>query len=115
MTCSRLLHRAVFASIVVASAVVLTFAASAQDAAKFVVTNIAEKPLASLPSGDLYWTAETFSTLTAAEAAMKDTSVAAEIDGKAWLLTLGPEDKVGQGGHWIASIGPIDRFEASHT
>ena len=27
--------------------------------------------------------------------------------------TLGPEDKVGHGGHWMTSIGPIDRFEAS--
>lgn len=112
MTWNRLLHGAIFASTVVASAVVLSCAASAQDEPKFVVTKVAEMPLASLPTGDLYWTAETFSTLDAAKAATTDAAVAVEIDGTAWLLTLGPEDKVGHGGQWMASIGPIDRFEA---
>jgi quercetin dioxygenase-like cupin family protein len=113
MTWNHLLHRAIFVSTVVASPVVLTCAASAQDAPKFVVTKVAEKPVASLPPGDLYWTAETFSSLDAAKAAMTDSAVAVEIDGKAWLLTLGPENKVGHGGKWMTSIGPIDRFEAS--
>ena len=107
-----LLHRAIIASTVVASATALSSAALAQDAPKFVVNKVAEKSLANLPAGDLYWTAETFSTLDAAKAAAMDPAVAVEIDGMAWLLTLGPEDKVGHGGHWMTSIGPIDRFEA---
>ena len=112
MIWNRLLHCAFVAASVVLPAVGLAGAASAQDAPKFVVTKVAEKPLAGLPPGDLYWTAETFPTLDAAKAATTDTAVAVEIDGKAWLLTLGPEDKVGHGGQWMTSIGPIDRFEA---
>ncbi len=112
MTRNRILHGAIFASAVVASAVVLTGTASAQDAPKFVVTKVAEKALTSLPKGDLFWTAETFATLDAAKAATTETAVAVEIDGTAWLLTLGPEDKVGHGGRWMTSIGPIDRFDA---
>ena len=101
---------------VVASAVLpvvgLANDVSAQEAPKFVVTKVAEKPLARLPEGNLYWTAETFSTLDAAKAATTDAAVAVEIDGMSWLLSLGPEDKVGHGGQWMASIGPIDRFDA---
>lgn len=112
MIWNRLLQCVVVSASVVLPAPELVGAASAQDAPKFVVTNMAEKPLAGLPTGDLYWTAETFPTLDAAKAATTDTAVAVEIDGMAWLLTLGPEDKVGHGGHWMTSIGPIDRFEA---
>jgi quercetin dioxygenase-like cupin family protein len=100
------------AASVVVPAAGLVSAVSAQDAPKFVVNKVAERNLASLPPGDLYWTAETFSTLDEAKAATTDTAVAVEIDGEAWLLTLGPENKIGHGGRWMASIGPIDRFEA---
>ena len=113
MICKNLLIYAFVTVSLVLPTVDFTGAASAQDAPKFVVKKVAEKPLAGLPPGDLYWTAETFSTLDAAKAAMTDTAVAVEIDGKAWLLTLGREDKVGHGGHWITSIGPIERFDAS--
>jgi quercetin dioxygenase-like cupin family protein len=109
---NRLLKFAFLAVSVALPAVVLTGAAAAQEAPKFVVNKVAEKPLAALPSGDLYWTAETFSTLDAAKAAETDTAVAVEIDGVAWLLTLGPVDNVGHGGRLVASIGPIDRFDA---
>jgi quercetin dioxygenase-like cupin family protein len=85
---------------------------AAQSQEKFVVDKVAEKPLQSLPDGDLYWTAETFPSLDEANAAVGDASVAAEVGGKAWLFTIGPEDKVGHGGAWVASVGPIDRFEA---
>lgn len=112
MIANRLLQGAFVAASVVLPAIEFGGAAFAQDAPKFVVNKVAEKPLASLPPGDLYWTAETFATLDAAKAAMTATAVAVEIDGKAWLLTLGPENKVGHGGHWMTSIGPIDRFEA---
>jgi len=109
---NRLMHHFFVATIAVSPAAGLQGTASAQDAPKFVVTKVAEQPLAALPPGDLYWTAETFPTLDAAKAATTDTAIAVEIDGMAWLLTLGPEDKVGHGGHWMTSIGPIDRFDA---
>lgn len=112
MTWNRLLQFFFVAACAVLPAVGLVDVASAQEAPKFAVTKLAEKPLAQLPPGDLYWTAETFSTLDAAKAATTDAAVAVEIDGVSWLLTLGPEDKIGHGGQWMASIGPIDRFDA---
>ena len=90
----------------------LTSAALAQGQGKFVVEKIAEKPIAALPDGEIFWTIETFDALDAAEAAVGATSIAAEIDGKAWLFTLGPEDAVGHGGQLVASVGPIQRFDA---
>lgn len=112
MIWNRLLQCAFVAASVVLPAVELVGVASAQDAPKFVVNKVAEKLLAGLPPGDLYWTVETYWTLDAAKTATADTAVTVEIDGMAWLLTLGPEDKVGHGGDWMMSIGPIDRFEA---
>lgn len=85
-------------------------AAQSQD--KFVVEKIGERSIAALPDGDLYWTAETFSTLEEAEAAVGETNLAVELDGKAWLLTLGPKDDKGHGGEIVASVGPIQRFDA---
>jgi quercetin dioxygenase-like cupin family protein len=112
MILNRLLYCTFIAASVAVPFLELTGTASAQEAPKFVVNKVAERNLASLPPGDLYWTAETFSSLDEANAATTDTAVAVEIDGEAWLLTLGPEDKIGHGGLWMASIGPIDRFEA---
>jgi quercetin dioxygenase-like cupin family protein len=109
---NRLIKHIFFAASVVLPTAGLAGAAEAQEAPKFVVNKVAEKPLAALPPGDLYWTAETFATLDAAKAAATDTAVAVEIDGVAWLLTLGPADKVGHGGRLVTSIGPIDRFDA---
>lgn len=87
--------------------------AGAQEQAEFVVNPVAEKVLTALPDGgDLYWHVATFATMEEAEAAATDAGVAAEVDGKAWLLTLGPEGAVEHGGENVATIGPIDRFEA---
>jgi quercetin dioxygenase-like cupin family protein len=85
---------------------------AAQDDPKFVVEMVAEKPLAALPDGELFWHAETFATIEEATAAATPQGVPAEAGGKVWLLTLGPEDMPGQGGESVATIGPIDRFDA---
>jgi quercetin dioxygenase-like cupin family protein len=85
---------------------------AAQSQEKFVVEKIGERSIAALPDGDLYWTAETFSTLEEAEAAVGETNLAVELDGKAWLLTLGPKDDKGHGGEIVTSVGPIQRFDA---
>jgi quercetin dioxygenase-like cupin family protein len=79
---------------------------------EFVVEKVAEKSIDALPEGDLYWTAETFASLDEAKAAGSDASIVAEVDGKAWLLTIGSEDPVGHGGEWVASVGPLTRFDA---
>ncbi len=86
--------------------------AAAHEEPKFGVDLVAEKPLKALPNGDLYWEAETFATFDAGKAAATETGVAAEIGGKVWLLTLGPKDMAGHGGKWVATVGPIDRFDA---
>lgn len=85
---------------------------AADSPAKFAVDMIAEKSIAALPEGELFWTAETFPTLAEAKAVAGETNIAVEVDGKAWLLTLGPEDHKGHGGQVVASIGPIQRFDA---
>jgi hypothetical protein len=54
---------------------------------QFVVTPVAEKKLAQLPAGPLYWWVENFPTLAQAHAAEGPTSLAAEAAGKVWLLT----------------------------
>lgn len=101
------------APVLLGMAIALTaWEAGAQDQPEFVVEPVAEKPLAALPDGDLFWHAETFATLADAEAAASPQGVPAEADGKAWLLTLGPEDMPAQGGEHVATFGPIDRFDA---
>lgn len=95
-----------------AAAMLMPGAGAADGPAKFAVDVIAEKSLPALPAGELFWTAETFPTLAEAKAAAGETNIPVEIDGKAWLLTFGPEDDKGHGGQMVASIGPIQRFDA---
>ncbi len=95
-----------------AAAMLLPGEGAADGEARFAVEMIAEKSIAALPEGKLFWTAETFPTLAEAAAAAGETNVPVEIDGKAWLLTIGPEDDKGHGGQLVASIGPIQRFDA---
>ncbi len=85
---------------------------AAQDQPKFVVEPVAEKPLAALPDGDLFWHVETFATIEQAKAAATETGVPAEAGGKVWLLTLGPKDMGPQGGEPVGTFGPIQRFDA---
>ena len=74
---------------------------------KFVVKPLAEKKLAQLPAGPLYWRIENFATLAQAQAAAGLTALAAEADGKAWLFTLGAKGGSTPGGQEVAEIGPI--------
>jgi len=97
-----------------AALTVVPWEVGAQEEPKFVVEPVAEKALVALPEGgDLYWHVETFATMAEAEAAASDAGVPAEVGGKAWLLTLAPEDAAGHGGEAVATIGPIDRFDAT--
>ncbi len=95
-----------------AAAMLMPGEGTAQSQDKFVVEKIGERSIAALPDGELYWTAETFPTLEEAQAAVGETNLAVELDGKAWLLTLGPQDDKGHGGEIVASVGPIQRFDA---
>src|SRR5215813_15620275 len=75
----------------------------AEDA-QYVVKPIAEMKAKQLPKGPLYWRVENFPTLDQAKAAASSyrwnpntvsydglPSLTAEVGGKAWLFTLGPQ------------------------
>jgi quercetin dioxygenase-like cupin family protein len=81
-------------------------------AQKFEVTPVAEKKLAQLPPGPLFWRIDTFPTLAQAQAAAGSTALAAEVAGKAWLFTLAPAGGASPGGSKVAEIGPIPPISA---
>jgi hypothetical protein len=83
----------------------LPSAAAAQQ--KLVIKMVAEKKLKALPAGPLYWRLENFPTLAKAQAAAGETSLAAEVAGKAWLFTLGKKDSATPGATKVAEIGPV--------
>lgn len=78
----------------------------------FVVKPVAEKKLAQLPAGPLFWRVENFPTLALAQAAVGPTSLAVEISGKVWLFTLGAKGGVTPGGNRVAEIGPVPPMSA---
>jgi hypothetical protein len=94
-------------------AAVLAGSAAAQSQGEFVVTKMAEMPVAALPEGELYWHVENFPSLDAANAAAGDFSLATEFDGKVWLFTLADRKATGMGGTAVKSIGPVPRIDAS--
>jgi hypothetical protein len=79
---------------------------------KFVIKNLAEKKVAELPAGSLYWRIENFATLAEAKAAAGATSLAVESRGKVWLFTLGSSGGSTPGGTKVAEVGPIPRISA---
>ena len=79
----------------------------------FVIKPVAEKKLAQLPAGPLYWQIENFPTLAQAEAAAGPTSLAAEVSGKVWLFSLGPKGDAARGGSKVAEIGPVPPITAA--
>jgi hypothetical protein len=94
------------------SSLLLNSAAIGADA-KLVVAPVTEKKVNQLPSGPLYWRIEHFSSLAEAQAAAGPTSLAAEIAGKAWLFTLGPQAGATPAATKVAEVGPIPAISAS--
>jgi quercetin dioxygenase-like cupin family protein len=82
-------------------------------AGTLVVKPLAEKKVDTLPAGPLYWRVESFATLAQAQAAAGPLSLAAESNGKAWLLTLGPAGGSSAGGTKVVEIGPVPDVAAS--
>lgn len=80
---------------------------------EFVVKPIAEKKLKELPAGPLFWRVENFPTIEQARAAENPASLAVEVAGKAWLLTLGPKRSAVTGGSDAVEIGPVPTFSAT--
>jgi quercetin dioxygenase-like cupin family protein len=90
----------------------LLLSSSAALAQKFDVTPVAEKKVAQLPPGPLFWRIENFPTLAEAQAAATPTALAAEVAGKDWLFTLGPKGGSTPGGNMVAEIGPVPSMAA---
>jgi hypothetical protein len=88
--------------------------AGAAEVGQFIVSPVAEKKLNSLPPGPLYWRIENFPTRELAQGAAdaSPTSLAAEVSGKIWLFTLGPNNGTTPGGNKVADIGPVPVFAA---
>jgi hypothetical protein len=93
---------------------------------KYVVKPVAEMKVKQLPKGPLYWRVENFPTVAQAKAAAgeyrwnADTvsyeglpSLTAEVAGKAWLFTLGPQGGATPGGTKVTEVGPVPPLSAS--
>jgi len=102
---------------------------SAQAQQKFVVGKLAERKVAELPPGPLYWRIETFTwglagsgvdeygnevpgALEQAKAAAGPWSLVAEAEGQVWLFTLGAPGGASAGATKVAEVGPISRVVA---
>jgi hypothetical protein len=92
---------------------------------KYVVKPVAEMKVKQLPKGPLYWRIENFPTLDQARTAAgeyrwnPDTvtydgrpTLTAEVAGKVWLFTLGPQGGATPGGTKVAEIGPVPPLSA---
>ena len=91
-------------------ALVLTSASLAQQA--LVIRPLAERKVAELPAGELYWRIENYPSREAAQAAAGSWSLVAEAAGKVWLFTLGPAGGASPGGAKVSDVGPITRVTA---
>ncbi len=78
-----------------------------------VIKPLAERKVAALPAGTLYWRIENYPSLEAAKAAASPWSLAVESAGKAWLFTLGGAGGATPAGARVAEVGPIPRIAAS--
>ena len=68
---------------------------------------IAERKVAQLPDGPLFWRVETFPSGAAAQAAAGPTGLVGEMDDRVWLFTLGPSGGASPGGTHVAEVGPL--------
>jgi hypothetical protein len=85
-------------------------AAIAQE--PLVVKPLAEKKVADLPAGPLFWRIENFADRAQAQAAASPWSLVAESAGKIWLFTLGSPGGATPGGTKVSELGPIPRIAA---
>lgn len=98
-----------------AAAILLAASVAAAQPAKpsaLTIKPLAEKKVAGLPPGDLYWRIENFDTAEQARAAAGTHSLAAVSAGKVWLFTLGPAGGSTPGGRKVIEFGPVPRITA---
>lgn len=76
--------------------------------AKFFITTVAEQRVEHLAiERPLYWRIETFSDAASALAHKNSYALAASVDGRHWLFTLGAKGGATPGGTKVTEIGPI--------
>ena len=95
-------------------ATVVAFGMSSLAAAQqaLAIHPLAERKVAALPAGQLFWRIETYPSKDSAQAAAGAWSLVAEAAGRVWLFTLGPPGGSTLGGTKVAEVGPIARVEA---
>jgi quercetin dioxygenase-like cupin family protein len=121
---NRLLHVALLAVLV--PILSLAHGAVAAEAQKYVIKPLADKKVAQLPEGPLYWRVETFPSLADAKTAIgpdgwdpaavryrTTTSLVAVVDGTTYVATLGPAGEATPGGTKVAEVGPVPPVRAS--
>jgi hypothetical protein len=82
----------------------------------FVIKPVAERAVAQLPAGPLFWTVQQCATQSEADAqaAAEPTSFAVEAAGKVFLLRLSGRAAPGGCATTLATIGPVAPPPASH-
>ena len=78
-----------------------------------IIKPLAQKKVAGLPPGPLFWRIENFADSAQARAAEGAWSLVAESAGKVWLFTLGAPGGHTPGATEVAELGPIPRVVAS--
>jgi hypothetical protein len=96
--------------VALAAALLASLTVMAQPA--LTIKPLAEKKVAELPPGQLFWRIENFDSLEKAKAAAGPWSLAAESAGKAWVFTLGAPGGATPGGRKVAEFGPVPRITA---
>lgn len=81
-------------------------------AQNFSIKPVAEKKVAALPAGELYWRVENLPTLADAQRAAGPTALAVDASGRTWLFTLGAPGGATAGATKVAEIGPVQRITA---
>ena len=97
------------AAAIIAFLVLIPSAAAQQPLS---IKPLAEKKVAELPAGELFWRVENFSTVEQAQAAAGPDSLVAQAAGRVWLFTLGRTGQKSSGGDKVAEVGPILRISA---
>lgn len=106
------MKRILISAAVALASVWLSFPSTAIAQQALVIKPLAEKKVAELPAGPLFWRIENLTALAQAQVAAGPWSLVAEAAGKVWLFTLGPAGGSSAGGIKVAELGPIARVIA---
>ncbi|MEP6607981.1 MAG: hypothetical protein ABJA83_04820 [Burkholderiaceae bacterium] len=107
------MKRIVISLLVVLASGLSSLSQTAVAQTPLVIKPLAEKKVAELPAGALFWRIETFPALAPAQAAAGAWALVVEAADKVWLFTLGPSGGSSAGATKIAEVGPIPRVTAS--